>query len=342
MSQPKRHHIVPAFYLRRFAVNDQVTAVDRSDFTRSFTTSVDNVPVESQFYSIASDDGWDPAVEAFLANDIEGPAKRAIERLVEGRVALTLPGIRRRLSVFLAVQYVRGRASRKANIDFFLALTQKIARTMTAPMVQKYFNEQGEVCSLDEAQGIVEFARNTANYSVGLQPVGDRALPPDSLLHLQNALPNADRLVPYFEQRSWRILEFDEPCLVTGDEPVTPIGSFSGPGEPTGLAVAEDVIFPLDPRHLLVMVRPDKRTAQRWRKCGVDQARDINQHIAFRAERHIIYQPGTDPLNGMVLPEKAPMVRTVGDQVFMQLAVSKDAAAKFDERFQKRPQSRGR
>jgi hypothetical protein len=40
-SNPKRHHVVPRFYLERFAIKGQVELVERNDPTLSFLVSVE-------------------------------------------------------------------------------------------------------------------------------------------------------------------------------------------------------------------------------------------------------------------------------------------------------------
>ncbi len=63
MSEPKRHHLVPEFYLRRLAHNGIVELVDRHDPQRVDRVSVQNALVEKHFYGIDTEDGRDTAME---------------------------------------------------------------------------------------------------------------------------------------------------------------------------------------------------------------------------------------------------------------------------------------
>jgi hypothetical protein len=43
----------------------------------------------------------------------------------------------------------------------------------------------------------------------------------------------------------------------------------------------------------------------------------INTHVAFHAHRFIVRHPGTDPLRGLNVPKKAPLVFSFGDMIAM-------------------------
>lgn len=84
MSIPKRHHTVPQFYLRRFAVEDQVQLVSRDDLSRRVVTSVGNALTEKYFYTQTTHEGGrSHSIESLLATQIEGPADRALKRVID-------------------------------------------------------------------------------------------------------------------------------------------------------------------------------------------------------------------------------------------------------------------
>lgn len=316
MPKKQRQHTVPSSYLERFAdQRGRVTVASRRDFASRFTTSIDNVTVESYFYSMATEEGWDPVIEDQMGNDVEGQAKIDIGKLLERRPS-TLPAFRRRLARFLALQYIRGRSEREARVAFVKACYRKTAELATPEMVKAELERLGEECSIEEARSIAAIGK-LPNLKVGFQPVGDRSLPADSLTHVQDIFPEAERLIPCFSERGWVVMHFEEPCLLTSDEPVA-IASDDAPGQLMGLSQASTVVFPLDPRHGLVMVHRDSKGADHaWQAGTPAQAKVINEHVAYKAHLQIIFHPDTDPLAGMVLPEKAPPTYVVGDQVMM-------------------------
>jgi hypothetical protein len=53
VTDAKRHHQVPQFYLRQFADNSEMVTVVRLGATpRTFTTGIKNVAVEAHFYDV--------------------------------------------------------------------------------------------------------------------------------------------------------------------------------------------------------------------------------------------------------------------------------------------------
>lgn len=94
MTSPKRHHLVPEFFLRRFAKDDKVLVVSRNDLKHRFLSSVDNALVQRHFYTLDFEEGKDLAVEHMLDTAVESPASRAIRRVINDRRSTTLPALR--------------------------------------------------------------------------------------------------------------------------------------------------------------------------------------------------------------------------------------------------------
>jgi hypothetical protein len=134
---PKRHHVVPKFFLQRFALDDKIELVDRHDLSTRITTNVEKALAYKHFYSVHTEDGRDTTVERMFATHIEGPAKRAISRLVDEKRSCSLPGLRGPFATFLAFQYVRGPGFRFASVEFFKAIGQKTALLMTPDMARR-------------------------------------------------------------------------------------------------------------------------------------------------------------------------------------------------------------
>ena len=60
-AEPRRHHLLPQFYMRSFAdEEDQLSVVPRSGGTgptKPYTASPENILVERDFYAVTDDDG---------------------------------------------------------------------------------------------------------------------------------------------------------------------------------------------------------------------------------------------------------------------------------------------
>jgi hypothetical protein len=299
----KRHHVVPAFYLRRFATADEKTTVaNRQDPTSRFTTSVQNAGVEGYFYGIPTEEGWDSVVEDTLAK-LEAIAANDLAKLISGRSS-TLEAFRARLSFFMAVQFVRGRSPRRATVDFYKDLFMKTAQFATPEIIQAELKRQGQAVTLEEAIGIAAVGKDPT-LTVEFQKIGPRQLPAESLVNAAEVFQQGEQLIPFFYERKWIISEFDAPLLLTSDEPVAIGVDTKDPHRPAGLANADSVVFPLDPRHALVMMRPDFDVPSDARCRGTPaRARAINQLVVYRGNKQIFFHPETDPLVGLEIPSK--------------------------------------
>jgi hypothetical protein len=239
---------------------------------------------------------------------------------------LVAPGPRAAISIFLAFQYLRGPGTRHALVEQHKGTIAKMASMTTPAMVMEGARERGEDMTEEDAADIAEFA-TSGDYTLEIER--------QSNLHLGIAFPAVFEIVRFFERRHWRVLEFDEPCLITSDEPVALVGDPHRPGGGGGLPYVREIVVPIDPRRALVMVRPDLGAEDRRHWAGPAQAKIINEHVAFSAHRFIVRTPGTNPLAGIKLPEKAPPVFVVGDFIGMAPNVSVEARAKMIERMRK-------
>lgn len=332
MNLPRRHHLVPQFYLKRFAREDLIEVVSRDDFEKFFRTSPLNALVERDFYMMESSiNGPDPWVESELfAKQIEEKASRALRRVIDERIPLAREGLRSALALFIVFQFCRGQATRQPMVEAHKATARLMAEMMTPEQARRTIREvEGRDASDEEVASLLEFAKNPDGYRVDITHQNN--------LHIRFLADIAPLAEPLFT-RSWQVLEFEEPLLITGDEPVGLVGSTLEPGERLGILTASKVVFPTDPHHAIVISRREQR-AQCPRDAGTpEMANIINRHIAFRAHKHIVRAPGTDPLRGLVLPERAPMVSVEGNMIVSRFGISKAEAAK--ENWQARPKSR--
>jgi hypothetical protein len=313
MSEPKRHHVVPEFYLKRFSHEGEIELVARDDCRAVISTGVSAALAQKHFYSIDTNQGRDTIVEKMFASEIEGPAARAIARVIDQRKPTSFPGLRGAIATFLAFQFVRGPAARHAAVEFFKAGARKVTSMATPEIVQGVLARQGEPISLSDARDLLRFAQSD-DYRMEVSS--------EANVHLSVALKTALKLIPIFLQRSWTILDFPAPVLLTGDEPLALVGKSLSPGEALGATDAQEIVFPTDPGHALVLIRPDQKRRDA-RYSGTQRMADIiNAHVAFNCHRFLIRYPGTGPLQERTIPEKAPPVMIIGDHVIIQPRVS--------------------
>jgi len=103
---PKRHHVVPQFYLREFAMSEQLTAIQVLD-GRRFSTAVRKAASETHFYRLAPDHDLGPLALENAFSPVEGDAAALFKRIIAGEWPLPYDD-RRQLSFFIALQLLRG------------------------------------------------------------------------------------------------------------------------------------------------------------------------------------------------------------------------------------------
>ena len=105
---PRRQHVVPQFYLARFADDrDQLLMTDKTD-GRRMRTSLGAVAVINDFYTVETTDGKSYAVEEWLGM-LEGRAAEILRKIDGGDFPLKSKEDHDALAVYIAFQLARGR-----------------------------------------------------------------------------------------------------------------------------------------------------------------------------------------------------------------------------------------
>jgi Protein of unknown function (DUF4238) len=296
--EPRRHHIVPRFYLRRFAdEKERLVAVDLANPTKRKPVSVNDAAVEKDFYTVIDDTGSPSvAVERLLAH-IEGWASPAIERASFGVLFPPQPNDRAALSLLIALQLVRGRDIRR-QMEAMCDSTMKLMLEGidTDERAAAYLRGQG-VESPDEAQirAVRDLAENLDNIEIL----------PDANEHIRTMLLVAtDHMWPIILNMRWVVGRFPEPALLTSDSPVSYYvrPEDRDPLRGVGLATADEVWYPLDPQHVLMLTPAD--IDEQVMEVDLDHAHRINQNTVAHAFERVFMHPEQDHLQGLDLPRR--------------------------------------
>lgn len=104
------------------------------------------------------------------------------------------------------------------------------------------------------------------------------------------ALNNMPRLANAYLRMRWRLCRFAQSALLTGDQPVAFWRRGNTPSFFTGIGplTAQEVRFPVDPRHALILTWKGGPDVERLWEFGVDVAAGLNEHMA-RWCRHELY-----------------------------------------------------
>ena len=129
MTEPRRHHLLPRFYLRLFAdERERMTVVPRAGANgpqTTYTATVENVLVERDYYAIRDEEGERSQVVEEALGRLEGAAATAVRALLDEGLVLS-DELRAAWSEFMAVQVTRGRQFRESLGNF----TSEVARSM--------------------------------------------------------------------------------------------------------------------------------------------------------------------------------------------------------------------
>ena len=166
MKLSRRHHYLPQMYLRGFANNEaeQAWVFDRQNKTY-LHQGILNTAVKKDFYTVVGRDGEKTdAVERLMANSVEDPMKRIIERL--DRKNLTWEGEDRAiLALFVALLKTRNPAFDRDQNEFteqfhrWWAKANNPSVDVVEESLKKYEQETGEDMSDVSARDIFEMIR---------------------------------------------------------------------------------------------------------------------------------------------------------------------------------------
>ncbi len=301
-----RHHLVPQMYLRRFADDrEHLAAVPRDAPDRVVSMVVRKAAAEVGFYAIPTED-LEPHARGAHHPEVAEQALSGLESACSGHIADMLRGgfpprleARFQLSAFIGLQYTRGRRFRR-DLDDLARMTAPwfLQRELTPERVRDGLVAAGQPAGPDDVADML--ARLTG--PDGPKPVLRRGH------YVQHAFRNGiEEVGASLFVRSWRLLAFTRPCLLTSDEPVAvPTLDSRGPANVPALW------FPLDRQHALELSLTGSETVVRP---PLAKARKINRIVATQAEQWIFHHPLDTPLADLTIGPRHGLVEEVVEQV---------------------------
>ena len=306
---PRKHHVVPASYLRRWTEGRQlrVTEIDQA---RSWITTAEKAARRTDYYNLASDDldpdQVPPLLAETLLSEVEALGKEAIDALLDKGLDALTQQERSNLAIFLGFQYVRGDGTRQmirkiVNDDFIIQYGQLDTDGIRRELVKR---------GLEASEAnVAESARFIADLNDGTVTVGPQR--PAEVMH---AFQIAEKVAEVLHDRYWAQFK-TSPILLTCDEPVIPLGR---PGdnraELTGIADARAIIFPLSPDSLLVMFR-NPPTAKALAPLTLQEIAEINHEIIAYASRWAFERPKRKTSMALRVPPRPQATEIVEHEV---------------------------
>lgn len=283
-SQAKRHHMVPEFYLRRFADEHGRLAAIRRGTGAMHVASTEKLCVQAGFYTYIDTEGAaSTELEDFLAT-FEGQAAPVFERIVAQATGAPSEDDRALLLNFIAFQVGRGRYFRHQ----YNALTDFMHKVMLAEETRdrdairaRWIERLGEEPTAEDIDGWLHMLDNPDDYV--FEPHANESIMAG--LHL------GAELVDMLAARPWIVLRMEQPVLFTSDEPVVtwsrprPEDAFVG----RGFLNADEIRLSLDPQHMLVL--PAEHPSARSGAVPLPYARSMNQWATAWAHEWVYVHP---------------------------------------------------
>lgn len=356
------HHIVPRFYLQRFSGNGKVrrrapaeTATQLVNVTslgiRDFYTAVSDRRPPAE-HAAAPDDAdqdryLDSALEQVLTR-IEGWGADVLRRLTDEPGAPVRMDERYALTQFLSFQFVRG-CRRRREIE---KIGEYWAKTMLSDgAVPRKVRREADLRAARRAgrstgrgNGGWKKRRPSAAPRLTEAQLRDLSITPHPNEHLRMLGDSAHQVGEHLFPRPVTVVEFDQPYLLTCDEPVLVLDpadrqhlpscaltdrerarrrnkaliagrEFSDvvhvyPTRPSGVALAEEIAFPIDPTRLLLLGPKETVDQPHLRVVGREAKRiadDINARVAAQAYLWVVGHQDNDAIHEVDLPAVGPL-----------------------------------
>jgi hypothetical protein len=296
VNDPRRHHLVPRWYLKRFANDkEQLRVIDIKNQKR-YVNNVHSVAVEVGFYDLVSSVGVSLDVEELLSV-VESEAAIALREIDDNFSNLTDYN-REKLAIFVAVQYLRG-ADRR---DFSAAVTDSLGKAQFVGMSKAAIRESlakraGAAPTSEEVDYHAALLRNHDAYTVRTPGA-----------HIRNMVKMMVPTALFFaEQFKWQVRKLPVGVLPTSDSPVSLWRNPNSAPEwmGVGIATCDEVRMPLAPDRMLVMSK-DKTVAEGVFPVGRQEVGEICLSAMNSAYRCVFFHPNSPLGTQLDIPAWAP------------------------------------
>jgi len=291
--------LVPRFLLAGFADSTGQLMAERRDRTRRRLILVDAAVAELGRYSLPPARASAPALAGLLA-ETEARAAEAARRITADGAFPPVGVDRASLALVLAGQLLLGRYHRAEAGRAATLVGQLIVSTIEDAEEE----EDDDADAAETPEPEVEPLDPEPPPARKPEPVRG-AREPDVLLPGQppvgRSLASLPALARQLAARTWQMVRFPTPVLLTSDTPVV----LWAPSAATklyqvGLGSAHEVRVPLDARHALIVARRAP-AGEIVRDLGERHARALNRTVAEAAAEWMYYHPQSDPLEGVEL-----------------------------------------
>lgn len=299
MSNAKRHHYVPQFYLRRFADESGRLRVYRTHSQLPpIMTTVKDAAVRTGFYKLDLTGPGDPMqLESELAK-IEDESARVIQRVSSARSWPPSQSDRDVLATYLGLQLMRTPEKRREHEEMTDTIEKVFYENMTVEHARAQLIKTGEDPTEEKVALIMNVSQHPDQYRFVLHPN-------EFLRSMVTVGLEAARVLA---GRSWWLGTSPGPAFATGDH--VPVlftrPEMREPFKGIGLQGAEEIHFPLDRHHILLMFptgMPEKAFV-----LDRENVTFTNSLMASSSHRFVFRHPDDPPIDYMIPKEPKPLM----------------------------------
>lgn len=302
--EPRRHHLVPRFYIDRWAVNARVRVVDLVRDRNAYETSPAQAAIETDFYRLEQPGAHVSPVfwEAWLS-EVEGKAAATIARIdVEGMAGMD-DDAHQWLCLFIAVQMTRSRSARFQRRAMFVEQMARVMELGGPEHLARELSDGGrEFASEDLDELVADVERFRADPT---------QLPFPREEDLEMSASTATHIAGILTTRHIALYRTNR-AIITCDEPVVELHEdMASPALWGGVWGAPIFTFPFSPNTVLALYRRDlDPPLEPGSTLTSLETADLNSAILANAYSFAIARAGDRIAERLYLPEAPVRIRS--------------------------------
>ncbi|WP_079003000.1 DUF4238 domain-containing protein [Plantibacter flavus] len=295
--EPRRHHLLPRFYLQRWAIEDRVRVIDLERDRNAYEPAPERAAFETDFYRLPDSRGL-PVVywEAWLSA-VEGHASQAFAVLDTDRPGDLDEEQHQWLALFIAVQMTRGR---KARAKRRAMLAAELTQILDAYGPENLANDlrQGDLFAYTANDSIETIMADVERFRSD-----PSQLPLTREQDLRVFAHTATHVAGLITMRHFAIYKTPR-ALITSDEPMLELHEdMANPSLSGGVWGAPILAFPIGPYRVAAFYRRDIEPRQPGSTLSINETVDLNAALLANAHSFAIARPGDLIAERLFLPD---------------------------------------
>ncbi|WP_248703901.1 DUF4238 domain-containing protein [Curtobacterium sp. MWU13-2055] len=306
--EPRRHHLVPRFYLDQWTVAGRVQVTDLQKRRHTFTVRPEQALIETDYYRIHEGmvGGGSPVAWESWLSAVEGAAAPLLPAVCADGLEALPPEEQGQFLQFIAVQVTRSRNYRLQGRWMLGAGYYQLWELDRPGAIAAHLERNGAAATLEQVSAL------GAYFQRSVEDPWSAAFSPE--LDMYASMHAANALVRTLAERT-PVTFCTETPLLTTDEPVTLLAENHGDLDSphSGWHAAPIIAMPLGPHHVLALFRRDMPAVDKSRPLSRWDTLELNRALIGNAHRHVVSLPGNRLAARLYVPDiKPPMrVRTI-------------------------------